>query len=174
MRLPDASVCDMASSIVLTASSASFGASWLWRALNSSMSCDLVMARISPLESIVLFLAAQLGLQQRAQVRRARAGARLGGMLLQGLGLFCGVLLLDARRDALALDVDGQHDGLDFIALLERLDRLLARGLPREVGEVHEAIDVARQADEHAEVGDRLDRAADLVALLVVHGELFP
>ena len=37
-----------------------------------------------------------------------------------------------------------------------------------------QAIDAAVQADEHAEVGDRLDRAGDLVALLVDRGERFP
>src|SRR5688572_5061346 len=263
MRLPDASVCDMASSIVLTASSASFGASWLWRALNSSMSCDLVMARFSPLWTrwlLFLVLRAQLGLQQRAQVRGAGAAARLGGVLLHRRGFLGRVLLLDrqvdraalavdvddhrldllafgqvlahvldavardlggaqvslhvrgeldhgalrldrlddalhhralvvrgdevaervagelldAERDALALDVDRQHHGLGLVALLQRLDRLLARRLPGEVGEVHQAVDVARQADEHAEIGDRLDHALHLVALLVVHGELFP
>src|SRR3954470_18281505 len=105
MRLPDASVCDMASSIVFTASSASLGASWLWRALNSSMSCDLVMARFSPSKfslASVLFavLAAQLRLQQRAQVRRARGGgARLGCVLLEGVGFFGRVLLLDGELD---------------------------------------------------------------------------
>ena len=37
-----------------------------------------------------------------------------------------------------------------------------------------EAVDAAGQADEHAEVGDRLDLALHLVALLVVHRELVP
>jgi len=31
---------------------------------------------------------------------------------------------------------------------------------------MNQAIDAASQADEHAKVGDRLDRTADLVALL--------
>ena len=39
---------------------------------------------------------------------------------------------------------------------------------------MHEAVDAAGQADEHAEVGDRLDLARHLVALLVVHRELVP
>src|SRR6266516_3040551 len=54
--------------------------------------------------------------------------------------------LLDAERDALALDVDREH----------------------------QAVDPALEPDENAEVGDRLDRAADLVPLLEVHSELFP
>src|SRR6185503_13227916 len=111
MRLPDASVCDMASSIVLTASSASFGASWLWRALNSSMSCDLVMARFSPV-FIALFLilrAAQLGLEQRAQVGRPGARARFGGMFLDRRCFLGGILLLDGQVDRAALAID-VHD----------------------------------------------------------------
>jgi hypothetical protein len=39
---------------------------------------------------------------------------------------------------------------------------------------VHQAVDAGSQADEHAEVGDRLDRALDLVAALGVLRELFP
>ena len=39
---------------------------------------------------------------------------------------------------------------------------------------MHQAVDVAGQADEDAEVGDRLDLAADLVAAVVVLGEFLP
>ena len=39
---------------------------------------------------------------------------------------------------------------------------------------MHQAVDVARQADEDAEVGDGLDLAADLVAAVEVLGELLP
>src|SRR5690242_4843077 len=251
MRLPDARVCAIASSMVFTASSASFGASWLWRALSSSMSCDFVMARISPfaLIALLLVLAAQLRLEERAQVRGARARARgLRRVALQRLRLLRRVLLLDgeldgaalavdvdddgldgvallqvrahvldavagdlggaqvrfhvlldldhralgldrlhralhevalvvgghvvaegvalelldAERDALALDVDGEHHGLDLVALLEVLHRLLARLLPGEVREVDQAVDIAGEADEDAEVGDRLDDALHL------------
>src|SRR6185312_5253743 len=82
--------------------------------------------------------------------------------------------LLDAERDALALDVDREHHGVDLLALLVVAHRLLAGRRPRQVGEVDEAVDVARQADEHAEVGDRLDRAVHAITLLVVHRELVP
>src|SRR5215831_8395020 len=82
--------------------------------------------------------------------------------------------LLDAQRDALALDVDRQHLRLDLLALLEVAHGLLARRAPRQVGEVHQPVDPARQPDEDAEVGDRLDRSLHLVALLEVHAELFP
>src|SRR5512139_3669266 len=82
--------------------------------------------------------------------------------------------LLDAERDALALEVDAQHDGFHVLALAEVAHGFFARHAPRQVGQVDQAVDAARQADEHAEVGDRLDRTADLVALLVVHREVFP
>src|SRR5690606_16383330 len=82
--------------------------------------------------------------------------------------------LLDAQRDALALGVDRQDDRLDLVTLLEVAHRLFAGNVPGQVGQVHQAVDAAGQADEHAEVGDRLDRARDLVALAMVVGELFP
>src|SRR4030081_3212371 len=123
MRLPDASVSAIASSIVFTASSASFGASWLCRALSSSMSCDFVIARLSPLEIVRLFLvlrAAQLGLQQRAQVRGAGArAASFGRVLLKGRGFFGRILLLDRQVDRTALPVDVDDDRLEVVAFLE-------------------------------------------------------
>src|SRR5690606_26647152 len=82
--------------------------------------------------------------------------------------------LLDAQRDALALRVHRQHHGLDGVALLEIADHVFASGVPADVGQVHQAIDAALQADEDAEVGDRLDLAFDLVALLVQDGEGLP
>src|SRR5258706_12461903 len=63
---------------------------------------------------------------------------------------------------------------LDFLGLLEVLDRLFAGARPREIREVHQAVDAAGQADEHAEIGDRLDLALDLVALLILAGEILP
>ena len=45
---------------------------------------------------------------------------------------------------------------------------------PRQVRQVHQTVDAARQTDEHAEVGDRLDRRLDLVALLVGAAEVVP
>src|SRR6185437_15857305 len=122
MRLPDARVCAIASSMVFTASSASFGASWLWRALSSSMSCDFVMARISPFALIALLLvlaAAQLRLEERAQVRGAGARARFGRVLLQRRGFLRRVLLLDGQLDRPALAVDVDDHGLDGVAFLE-------------------------------------------------------
>ena len=82
--------------------------------------------------------------------------------------------LLDAQRNALALDVDGQNDGFHFVALLVLANGFFAGFRPRQVRQVNQTVDAARQTDEHAEVGDRLDRAADFVALLVSCGEVVP
>src|SRR5690606_5655484 len=82
--------------------------------------------------------------------------------------------LLDPQRDALALRVDRQHHRLEGLALLEVAGHVLAGGVPADVGQVDQAVDSTLQADEHAEVGDRLDLAGDLVALLVDRGEGLP
>src|SRR5208283_3491831 len=82
--------------------------------------------------------------------------------------------LLDAERDALAFDVDRQHHGLDFLALAIVAHRGFARQRPGQIRQVNQTVNRARQADEHAEVGDRLDQPLHLVALLVIDGELLP
>src|SRR5207248_1925858 len=82
--------------------------------------------------------------------------------------------LLDAERYALALRVDRQHHGLDLLALLVVAHRLLAGLIPGDVRQVHEAVDVAGEPDEDAEVGDRLDLARHLVAAVVILSELLP
>src|SRR4051812_11296979 len=69
--------------------------------------------------------------------------------------------LLDAERDALLLDVDIEHHGLDHVALLEVVDHLLARKLPVEVGQMDHAVDVALEPEEQAELGLVLDLAFD-------------
>src|SRR3546814_6517604 len=51
---------------------------------------------------------------------------------------------------------------------------LFRSGVPAHVGQVDQAVDAAVQADEDAEVGDRLDLAVDLVALLVDGREGLP
>src|SRR4029077_13899341 len=60
-----------------------------------------------------------------------------------GLGEWIAFQLLDAERDALLLDIDVKHDGLDDVALLEIVDDLLAGQLPVEVRQVHHAVDIA-------------------------------
>src|SRR5690606_26733337 len=84
------------------------------------------------------------------------------------------VELLDAQGNALALHVDGQHDGFHFLALLEVAHGGFAGFVPGEVGQVHQTVDTGSQTDEHAEVGDRLDRAVDAVAALGGFSELVP
>src|ERR1700728_1259668 len=82
--------------------------------------------------------------------------------------------LLDAERYALALRVDRQHHGFQLLGLLVVAHRLFARLVPGDVRQVHQAVDVARQTYEDSEVGDRLDLPGDLVAAVVVLGELLP
>src|SRR5882762_5831103 len=77
------------------------------------------------------------------------------------LGEWIAFELLDAERDALLLDIDVEHHGLDHVALLEVVDHLLARKLPVEVGEMHHAVDVALEAQEKSELGLVLDLAFD-------------
>src|SRR5229473_7666886 len=69
--------------------------------------------------------------------------------------------LLDAERDALLLDIDIEHHGLDHVALLEVVDHLLARKLPVEVGQMDHAVDVALEPEEQTEFGLVLDFALD-------------
>src|SRR5262245_3164126 len=82
--------------------------------------------------------------------------------------------LLDAERDALLLDIDVEHDGLDIVALLVLVDHLLARALPVEVGEVHHAVDVAVEAEEQTEFGLVLDLALDVGARRIFLDEHLP
>src|ERR1700678_1227931 len=82
--------------------------------------------------------------------------------------------LLDSQADALALRVDGQHHGVDLLSLLVAAHRLFARHVPGDIRQMHEAVDAARETDEDAEIGDRLDLSRDLVAAIVVLCELLP
>src|SRR6266545_3810747 len=69
--------------------------------------------------------------------------------------------LLDAEAEPLVLDVDVEHRRLDDVTLLELLAGVLDPLRPRDVGDVHEAVDALLDADEDAEVGDVADLAAD-------------
>src|SRR5882762_117734 len=69
--------------------------------------------------------------------------------------------LLDAERDALLLDIDIEHHGLDHVALLEVVDHLLARKLQVEVGQMDHAVDIALEPEEQTELGLVLDLAFD-------------
>src|SRR5260221_3636076 len=69
--------------------------------------------------------------------------------------------LLDAEAEPLVLDVDVEHHRLDLVALLEEVAGVLDALGPRDVGDVHQAVDALLHADEDAEVGDVADLAAD-------------
>src|SRR6202521_4463435 len=69
--------------------------------------------------------------------------------------------LLDAERDALLLDIDIEHHGLDHVALLEVVDHLLARKLPVEVGQMDHAATIPLEPEEQTELGLVLDLAFD-------------
>src|SRR5262245_19004186 len=82
--------------------------------------------------------------------------------------------LLDAERNALLLDVDVEHLGLDPVALLVLLDHLLARPLPVEVGEMDHAVDVTVEAEEQPELGLVLNLALDQGAGRILLDEDLP
>ena len=73
-----------------------------------------------------------------------------------------GFELLDAEADALLLDIDVEHLDPHRLALAVVVDRLLARPVPVDVGQVDHAVDIAGQADEQAELGDVADLALEL------------
>src|SRR6266702_2033930 len=77
------------------------------------------------------------------------------------LGEWVAFELLDAKRDALLLDVHIEHHGFHHVALLVVVDHLLARKLPVEVGEMDHAVDVAFETQEQTELGLDLDLALD-------------
>ena len=82
--------------------------------------------------------------------------------------------LLDAERDALALRIDRQHHGLDLLALLVVAHGFFAGHVPARCRTGARGRRCRRQADEHAEVGDRLDLARRPCRPVVVLGELLP
>ena len=72
-----------------------------------------------------------------------------------------GGLLLETQRDALAVEVDAQDLHLELLLELDHL-RGVVDPAPGHVRDVEQAVD-ATEVDEHAEVGDVLDRThADL------------
>src|SRR5262249_19627800 len=56
--------------------------------------------------------------------------------------------LLDAEGDALVVDVDAEDDGLDLVALLVELGRVLDLLRPVEIGDVDEPVDPLLHPDE--------------------------
>ncbi len=72
--------------------------------------------------------------------------------------------LLVAERDALGLGVELEHHHLDLVAHREVLGGMIDPA-PGDVGDVQQAVDAA-EVDEHAVVGDVLDRALEPRSLL--------
>ena len=71
--------------------------------------------------------------------------------------------LLDAERHLglLAVEVDVEDDRLDLVPLLIELRRVLDPLGPRQVGDVHQAVDALFDLHEDPEVGDVADDALD-------------
>src|SRR5690606_17124352 len=65
-------------------------------------------------------------------------------------------------------------DGFQLVALLEAANGFFDHFVPGDVGQVNQTVDAAVQANEDTEIGDRLDGAGDLVALVELAGEVFP
>src|SRR5512143_4331129 len=123
MRSPFARLSAIASSTILTASSASLATSCGNCAARRSISSDLVIA---PSPSSAVGLVVELGLEQRTEV--GRPGARAGVLRAHPphrLGLVGIVLGLDRQVDAavLAVDVD-DHRGHRIPFLQARADVL--------------------------------------------------
>ena len=78
--------------------------------------------------------------------------------------------LLEAERDALAVEVDVEHLDLDRIADLDDLGRVVDVA-PGELGDVHEAVDAA-EVDERTEVDDGGDVTRQDHALLQLAEDL--
>ena len=77
--------------------------------------------------------------------------------------------LLDAQRESFLVRVDVQNNGVDFVTLVEHLGRVLDLAGPRNVLQVHQAVDALLDAHEDPETGDRPHGALHLGA----HGVLF-
>src|SRR5574338_205472 len=107
-------------------------------------------------------LDALLELHERAEVGHAGdLAGDLGADRVLALDVVPGVgrELLDPERELLVLPVDLQHHGLDLVALLELLARVLDLLGPRDVGHVHEPVHALLEAHEDPEVRDVADRA---------------
>ena len=86
-----------------------------------------------------------------------------------------GFELADAEGDFLFLAIDAEHDGLDFLVLLEHVAGLGHALGPRQFGDVHESFDAHLQLHERAvrhEVDDlALDLGADgILVSMLSHG----
>ena len=74
------------------------------------------------------------------------------------------VELLDAQRNAAIRRVDLEHLGLDGVALLERIARMLYAARPTDVADVDQAVKPFFNFDERAELGQVAHAAGDLAS----------
>src|SRR6202171_3062566 len=81
---------------------------------------------------------------------------------------------LDRKRDSPVLLVDRRDDGLDVVALLEHLRRMLDALGPRHVGDVHETVHTLFDLDERAEVGQVPDLPVDAASDGVLLDDALP
>src|SRR5690606_24028137 len=160
MRSPSASDAAMISSRDFTARSPSSAFRWAWRPARISISSDLVMDPLRPLQSrpaarlsgprgarVLLRLAFQLLAQQRAQLGGA-AGSLGGGLVVlgQGGGGLGFVLGLDRQLQGAAATVHANELGLDGVAHLQVLARILD-ALVADVARHHVALHALGQVD---------------------------
>ena len=82
--------------------------------------------------------------------------------------------LLHAERDLAVALVDVEHHGLDHVAHVDQLRRVLDALGPRHLGDVDQALDAGLELDERAVVGERDHLAADALADRVAHRRVAP
>ncbi len=85
-----------------------------------------------------------------------------------------GLELLDAERQALVLGVDLEDHGLDLVALVQHLAGMLDALGPRQIRDVHQAVDALLDLDERAEVGEVAHDALDPVPDAVLAADQVP
>ena len=65
--------------------------------------------------------------------------------------------LLDAERNPLTFSVDRQHGSFDLLSFLVIPHSFLARQVPGDIGEMHQSVDAAVEADKDSEICNRFD-----------------
>ena len=75
--------------------------------------------------------------------------------------------LLEAKRNAALLGLDGEDYGVDRVALLKNVAGVANLFAPGHFGDVDEAFDAGLDLDEGAEVHEARDRAGDALADLI-------
>ena len=82
--------------------------------------------------------------------------------------------LFHGQGDALVVRVDRGNHGLDLVALLHDLRRMVDSPGPRHVGDVDESVDAGNDLDEGAEIGEIADHSLDPAAYAIRLGDLLP